>query len=171
MLGFLRGTVSMARMPQLLCMPTQRVYTLPPVGESRGSVFAAYARIFRQDLRQRRGHRSRWCLRISSLKIQDVLTTSLQGADLGFDTGKGLGQILLQESIDRLVRLLTRASDERLNIFEGQSQGTQVLDCLHTSECFFPKQAVIALAPAQGAEESEVLVGAQDFDRYPCVPG
>jgi len=29
-------------------------------------------------------------LRTSGLKLQDVLTTSLQGADLGFDAGKGM---------------------------------------------------------------------------------
>jgi hypothetical protein len=68
------------------------------------------------------------------------------------------------ESIDWLTRPLTRAFDQGLNFFEGQSQGTQVLDDLHTPECFFPKQTIVALAPAQGGEEPEALILAQDFD-------
>ena len=105
------------------------------------------------------------------LELQDALTTSLQGTDLGFDSGEGLRQVLLQESLDWLTRRLPRALDERLNLFEGQPQGAQALDHLHTSEGFFPKEAVVALATAPRGKEAEALVGAQHFDGYTRAPG
>ena len=44
------------------------------------------------------------------------------------------------------------------------------MDRLHTLEGFFPKETIVALAAAQGAEESEILVGAQEFDRHSGAP-
>ena len=112
-----------------------------------------------------------WSGSSGALEFQDALTKRLQGADVGFDAGKGLCEVLVQESIDWLTRPLTRAFDQGLNFFEGQSQGTQVLDDLHTPECFFPKQTVVALAPAQGGEEPEALILAQDFDGHSGAQG
>ncbi len=67
--------------------------------------------------------------------------------------------------------MLTRAGEKCSNLFEGQSEGAQALDHLHAPQCFFAKQAVVALAPAPGVEEPEILVGAQDFDRHARAPG
>jgi hypothetical protein len=77
-----------------------------------------------------------------------------------------LRQVLLQEAIDQLTGTLTVGCGEGLNRFEGQSQGAQPLDHLHTSHRFFTKQAVVALATALGGEKPEVLVLAQNFDRH-----
>jgi len=99
------------------------------------------------------------------------LTKRLQGADLGFDAGEGLWQVLLWEAFDQLAGTLTVGFGEGPNCFEGQSQGAQALDHLHTPHRFFPKQAVVALAAAQGGEEPQVFVGAQGFDRHASASG
>ena len=82
-----------------------------------------------------------------------------------------LRQVLLQEAIDQLTGTLTVGCGEGLNRFEGQSQGAQPLDHLHTPHRFFAKQAVVALAAAKGIEEPQILVLAQDFDRHAGAPG
>jgi len=42
------------------------------------------------------------------------VTQRLQGADLGFDAGEGLRQVLLQEAIDQLAGTLTVGCGEGL---------------------------------------------------------
>src|SRR5712691_5469441 len=148
------------------CLTTQKVSTLPLKGESRGRVFSAPAGICCQQLRQRRGLGPGRPASVCGLEVQETVTERLQGADATFDAGKGLCQLLFQECIDRLVVMLKVGGGEGLKLFEGQSQGAQPLDYLHTPERFFPKQAVVALAAAQGVEEAEVLIVAQDFDRH-----
>ena len=77
-------------------------------------------RICCQDLNQCRGRRPTCPISGGGLELQDALTTSLEGVDLGFDSGEGLCQVRLQEFLDWLTRkLLTRALDERLNLLEG----------------------------------------------------
>src|SRR5262249_44280564 len=121
-------------------------YTLSLGGESRGRGFGNTARICCQDVPKLRGRELAWCPNSCGLECEDAETLGLQAADLGFDPGEGLCQVLLQESLNWLARLLTRAEDECLNLFESQSQGAQTLDYLHTSERFFPKQAIVPLA-------------------------
>src|SRR2546430_8381141 len=135
----------------------KRVYTLPPLGESRGRVFSATARSCRQKLRQ---HLGRWPTCPASgggLELQDALTKSLQGDESLFDTDDGLRQILLQESIEWLARRLGANCGEGLDRFESQPQGAQALDYLHTPQRFFPKQAGVVFASAPSAAKYHVL--------------
>jgi hypothetical protein len=46
--------------PTRPCVVTQRMYTLSPLGESRGSVFGVTVRNCCQELHQRRGRRPGW---------------------------------------------------------------------------------------------------------------
>jgi len=132
------------------CLVTQRVYTLPPLGESRGRVLGAPVRTCCQELHQRRCRRPGWCASGGGLEFQDALTKRLQGADLGFDAGEGLRQLCFQQDAARLAGTLKIARDECLDLFEGQPEGAQALDHLHAPQCLFAKQAVVALAAAQG---------------------
>jgi hypothetical protein len=133
-------------------------------------VFGATTGICDQELYQRRCCGPVWDARECGLELQDALTLILERSDVGFDPGEGLGQLLLQESINRLVGTLKVACGENLKFLHGESQGAQALDHLHTPERFFPKQTVVALAAAQGVEEPEILVFAQDFDRDASAP-
>ena len=129
-------------------------------------MFSATAGVCCQQLRQCRGLRPGRSASVCGLKFQDTLTQRLQGADVVFDAGKGLRQVLFQECIDRLVGTLKVSCDEGPKLFEGQAQRAQALDHLHTPERVFAKQAVVALATALGGEKPEVLVLAQNFDRH-----
>ncbi|HEX6554115.1 MAG TPA: hypothetical protein VF026_15225 [Ktedonobacteraceae bacterium] len=94
------------------------------------------------------------------------MTQRLQGGDPGLDTGNGLRQLCFQQDGARLAGTFKIARDEGSDLFQGQPEGSQALDRLHTPDRFIAKQAVVALAPALGVEEPEVLVVAQDFDRH-----
>src|SRR5712692_876965 len=151
------------------------VYTLPLWGESRGRWHSAPTRVYRQQLRQLGNRRLGWDHGFRAgtrgLELQDALTKPLQGGDPGLDTGDDLRQCFFQECANRFAGTLKRAHDECLDLFQGESQGAQTLDHLHTPHRFFSKQAVVALAAAPGGEKPEVLVVAQDFDRYVRAPG
>jgi hypothetical protein len=92
---FLEKRLFIASRPKRLCLVTQRVYTLPPLGESRGRALGAPVRSCRQELYQRRCRRPCWCASGGGLELQDVLAKRLQSADLGLDAGEGLRQVLL----------------------------------------------------------------------------
>src|SRR5205823_4932114 len=124
-----------------------------------------------QHLRQCGGSRRSWCAGACGLELLDALTQRLQGGDASLDTRDGLRQLCIQQDAPQLAGTLKIAHDERLDLSEGQSQRSQTLDHLHTPDCFFAKEAVVALTAAQGVEEPEVLVVAQDFDRHAGAAG
>src|SRR6266702_2391777 len=118
----------------------------------------ATARIRRQQLHQCGCLGLGWCGSRGGLELQDALTQRLESHESLFDTGESLRQGRFQQDADRRAWVLTRAGKECLDLFKGQSEGSQALDHLHAPQRFFAKQAIIALAAAPRAEESEALV-------------
>lgn len=83
-------------------------------------------------------------------------------------------QRLLQEGAVRLARLagaLEILLDELLDLLERLAEKAEALDHLHTLQCLFAKQAVIAFTAPHSAEESEVLVFAQCLDGHAAALG
>src|SRR6266699_4124920 len=74
----------------------------PTTGRVKREGFSVTARVYSQELHQRRCCRPSWCASGGGLELQDALTKRLQGADLGFDAGEGLWQVLLWEAFDQL---------------------------------------------------------------------
>ena len=101
-----------------------------------------------QQLRQCGGSRRGWCASACGLELQDALTQRLEGGDAGLDTGEGLRQLCFQQDAARLAGTLKIAPDEGSDLLEGQPEGAQALDHLHTPDRFFTKQAVVTLTPA-----------------------
>ena len=137
-----------ARMSELPCTAINRVYTLPPGGESRGRLHGTTGWVSCQQLRQCVCRGLGRCAGARGLELQDALTKRLEGGDLGFDTGEGLRQLCFQQDAARLAGTLKIAPDEGSDLFEGQPEGAQALDHLHTPDRFFTKQTVVALTPA-----------------------
>lgn len=105
-----------------------------------------------------------WCAGPCCLELQNALTQLLQGCDASLNTGEGLPQVCFQQG--RFTWMLKIATNKCSNLFEGQSEGPQALDHLHTPDRFLSKQAVVALTATQGIEESKVFIVAQKIDRH-----